>query len=72
MSEKLEDKKQSVILIILDGWGIAPPNKGNAIDLAQTPFFDSLLKKYYILNFALMVNVLVYLKVNQVIQKPVI
>jgi len=46
MSEKLEDKKQSVILIILDGWGIAPPNKGNAIDLAQTPFFDSLLKKY--------------------------
>ncbi|MEI6447735.1 MAG: 2,3-bisphosphoglycerate-independent phosphoglycerate mutase [Actinomycetes bacterium] len=29
-------------LVILDGWGLAPPGPGNAVDLAQTPFFDSL------------------------------
>ena len=46
MPDKVEEKKQPIILIILDGWGIAYPSKGNAIDLAQTPFFDSLLKKY--------------------------
>jgi len=37
---------ESLILIILDGWGIAPPWAGNAIFLAKTPCFDSLLKKY--------------------------
>ena len=32
----------SVCLVILDGWGIAPPGAGNAVDLARTPAFDSL------------------------------
>ncbi|MFH1325990.1 MAG: 2,3-bisphosphoglycerate-independent phosphoglycerate mutase [Candidatus Falkowbacteria bacterium] len=35
-----------VVLIILDGWGIAPANKGNAITLAQTPIMDKLIKNY--------------------------
>lgn len=35
-----------LILIIIDGWGIAKPSKGNAISLAHTPFYDSLLKNY--------------------------
>lgn len=35
-----------VILTILDGWGIAPPSRGNAISLAKTPFYDGLLEKY--------------------------
>lgn len=26
-----------IVLIILDGWGVAPPGPGNAISLAQTP-----------------------------------
>ncbi|HEX2325537.1 MAG TPA: 2,3-bisphosphoglycerate-independent phosphoglycerate mutase, partial [Chloroflexota bacterium] len=30
------------VLIILDGWGIAPPGPGNAIALAQTPVMDRL------------------------------
>ena len=34
------------LLIILDGWGIAKPGKGNAISQAHTPFYNSLLKKY--------------------------
>ncbi len=31
-----------VCLIVLDGWGIAPPGPGNAVDLAETPVFDGL------------------------------
>jgi 2,3-bisphosphoglycerate-independent phosphoglycerate mutase len=31
-----------VVLIILDGWGIAPPGPGNAVALAKTPTFDKL------------------------------
>jgi 2,3-bisphosphoglycerate-independent phosphoglycerate mutase len=35
-----------VALIILDGWGIAPPGPGNAVDLADTPVFDRLWRDY--------------------------
>ncbi len=37
---------QKVILLVQDGWGIAPPGPGNYIDMANTPVFDSLLTKY--------------------------
>ncbi len=33
-------------LIILDGWGLAPPGPGNAISLANTPVFDELWASY--------------------------
>ena len=29
-----------VALVVLDGWGLAPPGPGNAVDLAETPVFD--------------------------------
>jgi 2,3-bisphosphoglycerate-independent phosphoglycerate mutase len=32
--------------VILDGWGCAPPGPGNAIELAQTPVFDDLWRRY--------------------------
>ncbi len=35
-----------VVLVILDGWGIAPPGPGNAVLLAATPVFDSLWATY--------------------------
>jgi 2,3-bisphosphoglycerate-independent phosphoglycerate mutase len=35
-----------MILVILDGWGIAKPNRGNAVYLAKTPTLNSLAKKY--------------------------
>jgi 2,3-bisphosphoglycerate-independent phosphoglycerate mutase len=31
-----------VCLVILDGWGLAPPGPGNAVELADTPVFDAL------------------------------
>jgi 2,3-bisphosphoglycerate-independent phosphoglycerate mutase len=31
-----------VALVILDGWGCAPPGPGNAVELARTPVFDGL------------------------------
>lgn len=37
---------KKVILMILDGWGIAPNKKVSAIDHAKTPFIDSLYTKY--------------------------
>ena len=45
MSNKTKIPKP-VVLIILDGWGQAPPSKGNAITLAKTPIVSSLIKKY--------------------------
>ncbi len=35
-----------VALVILDGWGCAPPGPGNAVDLAETPVFDRLWSEY--------------------------
>jgi len=35
-----------VALVILDGWGCAPPGPGNAISLARTPVFDRLWAEY--------------------------
>ena len=35
-----------VALIILDGWGCAPPGPGNAVELADTPNFDRLWRTY--------------------------
>jgi 2,3-bisphosphoglycerate-independent phosphoglycerate mutase len=33
-------------LIVLDGWGLAPPGPGNAVALARTPIFDALWDAY--------------------------
>jgi len=38
--------KKKVVLIILDGWGIAPASAGNAITRARTPNFDRLWAAY--------------------------
>ena len=35
-----------VALVILDGWGIAAPGPGNAVELAETPVFDALWARY--------------------------
>jgi 2,3-bisphosphoglycerate-independent phosphoglycerate mutase len=38
--------KKPVMLMILDGWGIAPPGPGNAAVLAKTPHLDSYFAKF--------------------------
>jgi 2,3-bisphosphoglycerate-independent phosphoglycerate mutase len=35
-----------VVLVILDGWGLAPPGPGNAVEQADTPNFDELWAKH--------------------------
>jgi 2,3-bisphosphoglycerate-independent phosphoglycerate mutase len=34
------------VLIVLDGWGLAPDGPGNAVSLASTPVFDELWEAY--------------------------
>ena len=36
----------SVCLVVLDGWGLAEPGPGNAVELADTPVFDELWSKH--------------------------
>ena len=43
---KIEKQKTPFVLLILDGWGLAPKSPGNAIELAQKPNFDKLWKNY--------------------------
>jgi 2,3-bisphosphoglycerate-independent phosphoglycerate mutase len=38
--------RRIVALVILDGWGIAPPGPGNAVELASTPVFDDLSARF--------------------------
>src|SRR5206468_3940197 len=35
-----------VVLVVLDGWGCAPPGPGNAVELADTPVFDRLWAEF--------------------------
>jgi 2,3-bisphosphoglycerate-independent phosphoglycerate mutase len=49
MNEPTEGARERfplVALVILDGWGIAPPGPGNAVELAGTPVFDRLWATY--------------------------
>lgn len=41
-----DNKKKPVVLLILDGWGAAPPSRSNAITMAKTPAMSSLVKTY--------------------------
>jgi len=36
----------AVCLVVLDGWGLAEPGPGNAVELADTPIFDELWETY--------------------------
>jgi len=39
-------KNKPVALIIMDGWAVAPPHRGNAITQGRTPFYDNALTRY--------------------------
>ena len=40
------DAFPAVCLVVLDGFGLAPPGPGNAVDLARTPVFDDLWARH--------------------------
>ena len=39
-------KRGPLALIIIDGWGYSAAREGNAIAIAETPFYDELSEKY--------------------------
>lgn len=43
---KKERKIEPTVLVILDGFGLAPPSAGNAITLAKTPHYDFFRQHY--------------------------
>ncbi len=43
---KEDSNKGPVVLVVLDGWGINPEKRGNAILAARTPNYDKLLSRY--------------------------
>jgi len=42
----MSEPAPACVLVVLDGWGLAPPGPGNAVDLAQTPVFDELWERH--------------------------
>ncbi|MBT4349514.1 2,3-bisphosphoglycerate-independent phosphoglycerate mutase [bacterium] len=40
------NRPRPVVLIVLDGFGLAPPSRANAISLAKTPNFDKYMSNY--------------------------
>ena len=43
---KKQIKTKPLVLLVLDGFGLAPGSAGNAITLAKTPHYDSLVRDY--------------------------
>ncbi|HJS52809.1 MAG TPA: 2,3-bisphosphoglycerate-independent phosphoglycerate mutase [Pyrinomonadaceae bacterium] len=39
-------RNRPLALVILDGWGIAPPSEWNAISQAHTPFYDQIVAQF--------------------------
>lgn len=46
VKESAKKNSRSIILLILDGWGVGPDYEGNAIAMADTPVFDRLIAEY--------------------------
>ena len=42
----MNKKRGPIALIVIDGWGHSAAREGNAITLAETPFYDELCAKY--------------------------
>ncbi|MEP6925186.1 MAG: 2,3-bisphosphoglycerate-independent phosphoglycerate mutase [Pyrinomonadaceae bacterium] len=42
----MNNKRTPLALVIVDGWGYTPEREGNAIALANTPFYDEILENY--------------------------
>jgi len=47
-----ETKNLPLVLLILDGWGIASPSRGNAFTAGTAPFFSQLTREYQTFSLA--------------------
>lgn len=45
-------RPKPIVLVILDGWGVAPAGRSNAISQAKTPFFNHLIGNYPAMTLA--------------------
>ncbi len=39
-------RPKPLVLLILDGWGVAPPGDGNPVAAAQTPYLDEIIRTF--------------------------
>lgn len=46
----VKTRPKPVVLVIMDGWGVAPPGKGNGVTLAKKPVFDHLVTTYPVMT----------------------
>jgi len=46
----MAQRPKPVVLVIMDGFGIAPPSKGNGVTLAKKPVFDHLIANYPVMT----------------------
>ena len=46
MKSSTSHRHRPVVLIIVSGWGVAPPSEGNPISIARTPHLDRLIRSY--------------------------
>src|SRR5512142_1359615 len=44
--DRAEKRAKAGVLLILDGWGVAPPGGGNPVEAADTPVFDDLVTTF--------------------------
>ncbi|MDD2646385.1 MAG: 2,3-bisphosphoglycerate-independent phosphoglycerate mutase [Patescibacteria group bacterium] len=44
--EEIKPKIKPVVLVVLDGWGVAAPSQGNAVTLTDLPVWQKLLTNY--------------------------
>lgn len=40
------NQKRPVALVLVDGWGFAPPAEGNALAIAHTPYYDEICRTF--------------------------
>lgn len=50
LAQPLSRRPRPAVLVILDGFGIAPDAEGNAVTRAKMPFFHELIKRYPVMT----------------------
>jgi len=42
----MAERPKPLVLMVLDGWGVAPPGEGNPLEAADTPVLDEIMNTY--------------------------